>query len=361
VEPSSVSRIIGPVEMAADLTLYLDAVHRGDRREAIGVAIGLLERGMDPESIITNLLARAQSEIGRGWQEGRWSVALEHRASAITESAVQAVADTALRAPGAVVEGSAGRAVVACSEGEWHVLPGRMAAEVLRLRGADVSFVGPSVPAAELAEMIGDDPPSAVAVTCSMPASLSGAWRTITAMRTVGMTVIIGGRGFGPDGRWGLALGADAWAPSFSTGADLLLASLQGPPSPPREPLGEPATVEELRILDRDHEALVEAGTARALAAWPYLRQTDAAQRATRADLASTLRVVASADLFGDAAIVTEYVTWFESVLAARDLPLAFVSTAFSLLLDVLPARLARARGFAQAGRAACSAAPLSL
>ena len=79
---------------------------------------------------------------------------------------------------------------------------------VLRLRGTDVSFIGPSVPAAELAAFLGDDPPAAVAITCSMPMSLTGTWRTISALRALGMTIVCGGRGFGPDGRWGLALGA---------------------------------------------------------------------------------------------------------------------------------------------------------
>ena len=127
----------------------------------------------------------------------------------------RAVFNNAMSAPGAVQEGIRGRVVIACSEGEWHMLPAQMATEVLRLRGADVSFIGPSVPADDLAEFIGDDPPAAVAVTCSMPMSLVGAWRSISALRELGMTVVCGGRGFGPDGRWGLALGADHWATDF--------------------------------------------------------------------------------------------------------------------------------------------------
>lgn len=359
MDPSSIPEIARPVDVDAHLARYLDAVHRGDRRGAIDVAIGLLERGVDPETIITDLLARSQWEIGRGWEEGTWSIALEHRASAITESALQAVADTALRAPGAVVEGSRGRAVVACSEGEWHVLPGRMASEVLRLRGADVSFIGPSVPAGELVEMLGDDAPAAVAITCSMPMSLTGTWRTINALRAVGMTILCGGRGVGAHGVWGRALGADLWAPDFVTGADLLLTALQSDPPRPRDPVGTPIVIEEVRLIHRDHESIVEAATANALAAWPNIRESDAAVRATRDDLGSTLKVVASATLVGDAAIITDYVTWFETVLAARDLPLAFVSSAFTLLLEVLSPELPHARNMARTGLTACTAAPM--
>ncbi len=358
MKPSNLPEMLEPDNVDAHLGLYLDAVHRGDRRGAIDEAMRLLENGVDAERIITDLLARSQREIGRGWAEGRWSVALEHRASAITESALQAVSETVLRAPGALVEGSRGRTVVACSEGEWHVLPGRMASEVLRLRGVDVSFIGPSVPAEELAAMLGENPPPAVAITCSMPRSLTGSWRTISAMRALGMTIVCGGRGFGRKGEWGLALGADLWAPDFSTGADLLLNAPQSRPSP-RDPIGNPALVGEVGLLRRDHGFLVEAATANALTAWPYLRETDAALRATREDLDSTLGILESATLLEDPVIVTDYAQWFESVLAARDLPLSFVPTAFALLLEVIPDELQCARRMANVGLEVCTAAPM--
>ncbi len=117
--------------------------------------------------------------------------------------------------------------------------------------------------------------------------------------------------------------------------------------------------IEEVRLIHRDHESIVEAATTNALAAWPSLRESDAAVRATRDDLASTLKVTSSATLVGDTTIITDYVTWFETVLAARDLPLAFVSTAFTLLLEVLPPELPLTRNMARTGLTACTAAPI--
>ena len=346
-------------DLSAELEAYLQAVHDGERRAAIAVALAALDSGVTPERVITDLLARAQEAIGLGWQQGLWCVALEHRASSITESALHAVADAAMRSPGAVPEGSRGRAVVACTEGEWHVLPGRMASEVLRLRGADVSFFGPSVPATELADALGPSAPAAVAITCSMQMSLAGSWRTISALRTLGMTIVCGGRGFGPHGRWGLALGADLWAPDFASGSDLLMAALTQARPAPREPIGSVAVIEELRIATRDHQAIVESSTATALAAWPYLREVDAAVRATREDLDSALRVISAATITGDPAILEDFAQWFESVLAARDLPVAYCSSAFALLLESLPEDLPLMRAMAQRGLDACTVAPL--
>ena len=338
---------------------YLAAVHAGDRQQAINVAISLLQRGVSAERVVTDLLARAQEEVGQGWQDARWSVAMEHRASAITESALRAVIGNAMRAPGAVEEGIRGRVVIACSEGEWHMLPAQMATEVLRLRGADVSFIGPSVPADELAGFIGEDPPAAVAITCSMPMSLVGAWRSISGLRALGMTVVCGGRGFGSEGRWGLALGADHWAPDFGSGADIMLSAVDRPAPTPREPACGEEAVAEVRVLRRDHETLVEQATQAAFLLWPRIRSSDSAMRATREDLASTLQIVAAATLVEDRELVTEYVRWFEKVLTARNLPLGFVSSAFDLLLDVLPAELPRAREMARSGRDVCTGSTL--
>lgn len=330
-------------------------MHRGERRQAIDVAIDLLQQGVPAERVLTDLLSRAQAEIGRGWQDGRWSVAMEHRASSITESALQAVVNSAMSAPGAVKEGVRGRVVIACSEGEWHMLPGQMATEVLRLRGADVSFIGPSIPADELAEFLGDDPPAVVAVACSMPLSLVGAWSTISALRAMGMTVVCGGRGFGPHGRWGLAVGADLWAPDLSLGADMLLSAMDKPRPTRRGPLGEPDLLGEVRVLRRDHETLVEEATQTALVRWPSIRAGDAAMRATRDDLSATLRTITAAILVDDQDLVTEYVDWFEAVLTGHGLRPAFVPCAFELLLGVLPAGLTHARGMATSGLDACS------
>lgn len=333
---------------------YLAAVFDGDRRRAVGEVLALFESGMLPENIINDVLVGAQRAVGRGWQEGRWSVALEHRATAITESALQTLVDTAMRSPGVPEEGSAGRAVVACSEGEWHVLPGLMAAGVLRLRGADVSFIGPSVPAHELAVFLGVDPPSAVAVTCAMPMSLFGSWRTISALREVGMTVVCGGRGFGAHGRWVAPIGGDVWAPSFTIGADLLLAAIDGARPESRQPGGIPAAAVEVRRINRDHPAIVESSLALAVEQWPHLTSEDRLINTAREDLDETLRAVTSAALISDTALISEYVRWFESARAPRDVPVAFLASAFDLLLQTLPPQAHWTRAMVKAGRADC-------
>jgi hypothetical protein len=233
-----------------------------------------------------------------------------------------------------------------------------MASEVLRLRGMDVTFIGPSVPASELAAMIGRDAPPVVAVTCSMPLSLSGTWRTVSALREMGTRIICGGRGFGAEGRWGLAIGADDWAADFVAGADMIVAAADDAPTASRAPVGSAELVDEQRILRRDHSELVHQATHLALARWPALADVDAAVTATREDLGHTLRAIAAATVVDDPALLADFAIWFHELLAARGLPTEYAPAAIELLLDVLPVQLELTRGTAAAGLAAYRATP---
>ena len=343
-----------------EIEQYLDALRSGDRGAAATVARSALDSGLSGETVISEVLAVAQAAIGLGWQENRWTVAAEHRATAITESVLQDVVSRAMTVPGMPDEGSLGRTLVLCPEGEWHTLPGRMAAAVLRLRGVEVSFVGPSLPASQIPALLADEGAGAVALTCSLPSSLVGAWRTITELRAFGTHVVCGGRGFGTDASWALTLGADRWMPTFSGGADVLIEMLQEPPPLPRMPTALGRAAEEVALVGRRQVAIVEAATEAALLHWPALRTNDDAVSATRDDLASTLRILTAATLVHDPQLVTSHVVWFEDVIAARRLPLAFVSASFALLLEALPEEAEATRSLAQVGLDACTQPPFA-
>jgi methanogenic corrinoid protein MtbC1 len=339
---------------------YLDALGRGDRRRATEVAFDLLYRGVPADAVLTELVGVGQVEVGLAWQEGRWDVAQEHRASAVAEAVIQAVAQHALPIGLRTAGGERGRVAVACAEGEWHVVPGRLVSEVLRLRGFDVDFVGPSVPAAELAEFLGPESPGVVAVSCSMPSSLIGAWRTITALRASGKVIVCGGRGFGPDGVWGVALGADTGAADLGAGVALLDDAIAGPAGVPRADAVERDVAVEMALATREFPRVVGAATQLAVVREPHLVGGETSLAEARGMLAFTLRTVIAGTLVGDDRIVNDHVGWAESVLAGRSRPISLVAETFNLLLTVLPADLPRTSATAQVGLAACGQPPPS-
>jgi methanogenic corrinoid protein MtbC1 len=333
---------------------YLDAVWQGERSTATSVALRLLAGGVSGELIVCNLLAECQARVGDAWQRGEWSIAGEHLATSITESVLHDVTRVALQGSGSPVPGSRGQTAVVCGEDEWHALPALMTTAVLRLRGSHVTYVAPSLPAEDLVEYLIHDGPTVVAVACAAPMNLAGAWRTINALRSGGMFIVCGGRGFGSDGRWAWALGADQWAPDLTRGADRILTAIDGPPKAPRGPVGARDAVAELNVLLRERDQLLVHALETTFTRVPSLAVTDATRRATRERLDAVLRIVASATIASDPAVATDHARWLESALRARSQPLEWATDAFGAVLDILPAELTHARAMALTGRAAC-------
>lgn len=340
-----------------DLAAYVDAARHGSRRQAVLLVRALLDRGVPPEDVVVDLLAASQSLVGTGWEAARWTIAMEHRATAITEVALQEVTvqtDGHVGAP--IGDADIGTVVVLSPEGEWHTLPGRMFTEILRFRGIDATALGPSLPADQLGDLFGDHPPLVAAVACSLPTSLVGAWRTLSELRRLGVGTVCGGRGFGSDGRWVVPAGGESWAPDLRAGVDQVVARLDsGTRSPSRAPTGDDVAALEVAMLRRDGPGLVELALQAVAEKWPAVWTDVAATTATRHDLAATLQTITSAVVVDDPTLVQEYVGWFERVVAARDLPLSMVSAAFDVLLGVLPLRLERSRQMASAGLEACT------
>ena len=91
------------------------------------------------------------------------------RATAITDAVLAALAWRIEAAE------DQGHLVATCAEGEWHSLPARMAAEVLRTHGWLVTFLGASTPADHLRRFVDEVGAVGVVVSCSVPIFLSGA------------------------------------------------------------------------------------------------------------------------------------------------------------------------------------------
>ncbi|MYS44742.1 cobalamin-binding protein, partial [Streptomyces sp. SID5998] len=101
-----------------------------------------------------------------------------------------------------------GTVTVACVDGEWHALPARLLAEVLRCRGHRVDFLGAQVPTPHLIAHLHRTAPAVVALSSSLPVRLPDAHTAITAVQALGIPVLAGGAAFGDDGRYARLLGA---------------------------------------------------------------------------------------------------------------------------------------------------------
>lgn len=292
---------------------YLDGLQEADEYAAIEVAVGLLEAGVPAERVLLDLVAPAQAEVGERWARNEWSVAQEHAATHISERVVAAVAAYANPRP------TRGRVVVACMDGEWHALPPRLVAEVLRLRGWQVTFLGASVPAPHLVSYLHRHDAHAVALACALPMRLPHAHRMIEACRRVDVPVVVGGRGFGADGRWARKLGV-AWAPGAPSAADLIADERTLRRVPPAE-LSHLADDEYTSLLKRRGE-LIDGALAELRERDPGARDyTPSQMDSTVSDLGYIVDFLAAALYVDDATLFTEFVDWLVEILTSRGVP----------------------------------------
>ncbi|WP_395509631.1 B12-binding domain-containing protein [Streptomyces racemochromogenes] len=329
-----------------------------DEPAAIGAVVRALDEGMGAEDLLLDVIASVQGRVGREWAADRITVAQEHAATAINDRAVTALA----LHPSARTAPTRGRVAVACVDGEWHALPARLLAEVLRIRGWRVDYLGAQVSAPHLVAHLHRTGPDVVALSGSLATRLPAAHATITACQAVGTPVIVGGAGFGPGGRYARLLGADGWAPDARAAAD----ALAGGPLPQVRP-GHQAIDDlphlkdqEYTLVARSRPQLVGSVFGQLADAYPAMRAyTEAQRERTAEDLSHIVEFLAAALYTGDEDLFCGFLEWTAGVLDARGVPAASLLPALELLgreLQDFP----RATATLRAGAARLTRTPLT-
>lgn len=326
---------------------YVQALERSSMRDAVRLVADLVRGGMPLDLVVSGVLAPAQVEVGRRWEQGRWSVAQEHTATGITEIALQTAV---LSAPATLAGEERSSLVLACADGEWHALSARMAAEVLRAAGVDVTYVGASLPAEALGEFLAARQPTALGLSCSTAMTLVGARDTIVEAHGAGYPVLVAGSAFGGDPRRAEAIGADGWVADPSD-AVALLDAWAGERPALRAPL-DPGT-DEWRELSTAPTGWVREVTGRLAARRPRLQtQSSALLARLEKEAAYLLRCTAGVELTGDPRMLEEYTVWLRGVLSARKVPVDLLDDLYAGAAETLTDRAPAAAELIEQARA---------
>lgn len=323
-----------------------------DEDEATASVLDALDAGMSPETALLEVVAPIQRQVGSEWAANRFSVAQEHAATALNDRVVAAVAHH----PASGATPTRGRVAVACVDGEWHALPARLLAEVLRLRGWRVDFLGAQVPTPHLIAHLHQQNPEAVALSSSIPTRLPTAHAAITACQAVGIPVLAGGPAFGSDGRYATLLGADAWAADAVGAATLLADGVPRPdPTKGRQPIDDLPHLadQEYTMVAQSAPMLVNHVLAGLQSRYPSVAEyTDIQRQHTIEDLGHIVDFLAVSLYTDDDSLFTGFVTWTADVLAARHVPPVSLQPTLDLLIEKLT-EFPRATRLLTAARAA--------
>lgn len=312
------------IDVHARVPDLLELLTARDTDAALALVLDLADRGTPVPELLTDLLGPAQIEVGRRWHRAAYNVADEHAATAIVDTIVSVLG---AQSPPVPVDGP--KVTVVCAEGEWHLLPARLVAEVLRGEGFAVTFLGASMPPAHLARFLETSPPDVLAVSCTTAMSLDGVLVCASVAHNAGVPVIAGGSALGPDDHRARVLGVDLWAPDLHQAVARLRAPL------PTTFAVASADVRGAADLARRREAIVDATLERMVAGVPdYVRYDDAQQQRTREDLAYLVDFARAGVLTRDPRVLLDVLPWLEVLLDARGVPTATFRSSLRLLAE---------------------------
>ncbi|MEV0616811.1 cobalamin-dependent protein [Nonomuraea sp. NPDC050404] len=313
------------------------AVMAGDEYAAIDSARVAVESGIPIETMLLDVVGAVQARVGQEWADNRVTVAQEHTATAVNERVLAFLAHHSATRNNRAAPNK-GRLSVACVEGEWHTFPARLLAEVLRLRGWEVDYLGAHVPTQHLIVHLHRADPDTVALSDSIATRLPAAHGAITACQAAGTPVLVGGAAFGPDGRYARLLGADAWAPDARAAADLLS---DGPL--PRRPAAS-MTDEPPHPVDHEYSELTDrrGGLVRRVMDALHRQAGEPGPhggelpRYTPEDVAYIVDYLRTSVYVDDPELFTSFVEWMTRMLRARGVPAGAMDCALTAMDDCL-------------------------
>lgn len=169
-----------------------DRLHRllleGDELGVRQLVERLHEGGVEVLALCQELFTPALARVGTDWADGRITVAVEHRASAICERALAKLATHPRGRPRGV-------AVVCTAPGEEHALPAAMAAMCLRGDRWQVHHLGTQVPVPDLVALLQVVKADLLVLSRCYPEAGDTAGVAAQAADGVGVRALVGGPG----------------------------------------------------------------------------------------------------------------------------------------------------------------------
>lgn len=197
---------------AEETARFLVAVLEGRADDATQLVLEVQAQGATLGTIHTEILGRAQAEMGRMWQVGEVDIADEHLGSRIVEDLLVLLRANAPKAPKL-----GKRILIAAISGNLHDIGSRMIADQFIEAGWDTLFLGSDVPGVDLARAAVDHDVDLVALSVGISLNLRSTAREIEAIRVAtkgSVPVLVGGRPFREHRDLHIAVGADASAGS---------------------------------------------------------------------------------------------------------------------------------------------------
>lgn len=174
---TALTNLLSPQDVADEPEVVLDrnlvkkfarAACAANEAECTQIVDSLLRVQEEPETIYEQLFAESMGMVGEWWMVEAIDEGQEHLASAIVERLMARVSHFSA-VPGPT---SPNTALVGCCAGNWHSIGARMVADVMRMAGWRVMYLGANVPTEAFVKAAQEHSPEMVMVSCATAESL---------------------------------------------------------------------------------------------------------------------------------------------------------------------------------------------
>jgi methanogenic corrinoid protein MtbC1 len=206
--------------LALTRSVYLQSVLIGARAGSVKIVEEALQNGAGVFDIYADVFQAALYEVGRLWAEGRISVSVEHRATAITQFVMAGIYSRALPVR---TSASPRNAIVTGVAGEFHQIGANMVADVLENAGWNVEFLGTDAPHSGILEAVEAQGSDLLCISATMLFNLPNVVHLIRDLRAQmpKPQVLIGGSAFRAKPDLWMEIGADGFAPDLHAAVEV--------------------------------------------------------------------------------------------------------------------------------------------
>jgi methanogenic corrinoid protein MtbC1 len=202
--------------LALTRAVYLQSILIGARAGSIQIVEEALQNGAGVFDIYSQVFQESLYALGRLWEEGKISVSVEHRATAITQFVMAGIYSRAVPArPSTPLR----QAIVTGVAGELHQIGANMVADVLENAGWNVEFLGTDAPHGGIIDAVQVQDSDLLCISATMLFNVPNVVRLIRDVRARSpqLRVLIGGAAFRAKPDLWVEIGADGFAPDLNT------------------------------------------------------------------------------------------------------------------------------------------------
>jgi methanogenic corrinoid protein MtbC1 len=206
--------------LALTRNVYLQSILIGARAGSVKIVEEALQNGAGIFDIYAQVFQESLYDVGRLWAEGKISVSIEHRATAITQFVMAGLYSRA-----APVQPSSPlrQTIVTGVAGEMHQIGANMVADVLENAGWNVEFLGTDAPHAGVVDAVLGQNSDLLCISATMLFNVPNVVRLIRDLRArlPKLRVLIGGAAFWAKPDLWMDIGADAFAANLNTAIEV--------------------------------------------------------------------------------------------------------------------------------------------